>query len=29
MLRYLTTAEGALGYMWNQVSNEVLNWAGL
>ncbi|MDY4201446.1 MAG: RHS repeat-associated core domain-containing protein, partial [Schaedlerella sp.] len=27
--RYLTAAEGALGYMWNQVSNEVLNWAGL
>lgn len=26
---YLTAAEGVLGYAWNQVSNEVLYWAGL
>ena len=26
---YLSAAEGFLGYAWNQVSNEVLYWAGL
>ena len=25
---YLKAAEGALGYAWNQVSNEVLYWIG-
>lgn len=25
---YMKAAEGALGYAWNQVSNEVLYWNG-
>ena len=25
---YMKAAEGVLGYMWNQVSNEVLYWTG-
>ena len=26
--RYINAAQGALGYVWNQLSNEVLNWLG-
>ena len=25
---YMEAAKGALGYTWNQVSNEVLYWTG-
>ncbi len=26
---YIGAAEGVSGYIWNQISNEVLNWAGM
>ncbi len=26
--QYIAAAEGFMGYAWNQVSNEVLNWLG-